>query len=153
MEKIEKIGYRILNLRTNQYATFNMPSETGLNMSNLSLNNSFSYGIAPSERVFTCKLEIIVRYEDSLILKIETQATYLLHEDYFKELIENCEFRMSELEVQYFTRILYGATRGILLCKLEDTTLRNFILPPINLHQIITHPLLITFDGNGFACG
>ena len=148
MEKIEKIGYRILNIQTNQFATFPMPAETGLNMSDLSLNTSFSYGISPEERVFTCKLEIIVRYVDSMILKIETQATYLLHEDYVKELIENCQFKMSELDVQYFTRILYGATRGILLCKLEDTTLRNFILPPINLHLIITHPLCIELKGN-----
>ena len=143
MEKLEKIGYRILNIQTNQFATFPMPAEAGLIMSNLNLNTSFSYGIAHSDRVFTCKLEILLGYEDSPLLKIETQATYLLHEDYFKELIENGQFRMPVLDVENFSSILYGATRGILLCKLENTAIKSFILPPINLYQIITHPLNI----------
>lgn len=148
MDKIEKIGYRILDIQTNQFATFPMSADTGLNLNNLSLNTSFSYGITPVERVFTSKLEIFVVCEDSPILKIETQATFLLHEDYFKGLIENSKFLMTAWEVENFTNILYGATRGILLCKLENTALRTFILPPINLHQIITHPLCIALDEN-----
>lgn len=148
MDKIEKIGYRILNIQINQFATFPIPTEMGLSMSELSLNSSFSYGISPEERVFTCKLEILVGCKKSPIIKIETQASYLLHEDYYKDLIIGREFLMPVLDVENFTSILYGASRGILLCKLEDTELRSFILPPLNLHQIITHPLCIELDKN-----
>ena len=107
----------------------------------LQIKNSYSYGIEPETGKFTCIISIILSQEDKMIVKIETQALYQLNEASMKRFIKGNKFVMPTEAVKHFTSMLYGATRGILVCKLEGTKFASVILPPINLEEIINRPL------------
>ncbi|MDE6668934.1 MAG: hypothetical protein K2K26_04520 [Muribaculaceae bacterium] len=135
------IGYRILNIRTIQFATFDSsfdPLETELR-----IDTSCSYKVNPEKRYFICEIATDFLQKDIPIIRIATQATFELNEEGFSQFTDDKEFIMPDESVRYFTSILYGATRGILVCKLEGTEFRKFILPPVNLTETIDHPLHI----------
>lgn len=143
MESNIKAGYKIVDIQTIQFATFNVPDVSDTDMERFGMHTSYSYGIDTTQNLFSCKLEILIQVVERPVIKIETQATYELSEKTFLKLIDRDCFNMPVVDVSHFTSILYGATRGILVCKLENSPLRQIILPPINLHDVITHPLRI----------
>ena len=144
---LEALEYRILDISTTQFAVFMSEAEAILDMDQLNMNSSFSYGVDAAEKLFSSKIDIVVYGKDNVpILKIETRATYKLAEEALKRMIEGASFCMAVHDVMHFTSILYGATRGILTCKLEETSLKHFILPPIDLTKIITRPLNIQLE-------
>lgn len=141
------IEYSILDISTIQFATLVISTEPAVKIEQLRLNTSFSYGVDISRNLFTCKLDILAYNGESPLFKIETQASYRLSQESIDHYINGNIFSMPVSDVSHFTSILYGATRGILVCKLEDTSIRHFVLPPIGLKEIITRPLNIELSG------
>ncbi len=138
------VGYRILNIRTLQFATFDSsfdPLETELR-----IDTFCSYKVNPEKRHFTCEIATEFLQKGITVIKINTQATFELNEEGFSQFIKGKEFVMPDESVRYFTSILYGATRGILVCKLEGTKFCDFILPPVDLSATINHPLHINMS-------
>lgn len=132
-------GYKFLNIKTNQFALIDTDSDkVG---STLQIKNSYSYGIEPENGEFTCILSCTFSHEDKIFMKIETQALYQLNEASMKHFLKGDRFIMPVEIVKQFTSMLYGATRGILVCKLEGTKFTSLILPPINLGDTIDKPL------------
>ncbi len=140
----ESAGYKFLNIKINQFAFFDPDLERDDN--ELQVKNSYSYGIEPENGLFTCILTCIFSYQEKIIMKIETQATYQLNEPSMKSFVKGGEFIMPIEVVKHFTSMLYGATRGILVCKLEGTKFASMILPPVNLGKTINKPLVLTLD-------
>lgn len=140
----ESIRYNIINIRTNQFAVIN--SEINKDLPEIDMNNQYSYGIDVERGVFNCVISITFSQKGNILLKIETEASYRLHPDYMKILVKDDKFEMSVKAVGFFTSLLYGATRGILVCKLEGTSLSNIILPPVNFNVAIDRPLVIPLN-------
>ncbi len=135
----ESLGYKFLNIKTNQFALIDPDLDQNDNV--MQIKNSYSYGIEPDNGMFECIHSCTFLHGDKIIMKIETQATYQLNEASMKSFLKGDKFVMPTEVVKHFTSMLYGATRGILVCKLEGTRYANFVLPPINLGETINKPL------------
>lgn len=137
-------AYRFLNIKINQFAYF----EENFDRHNHELNlaRSYSYGIDAGSGRFRCVISLNYTQKKKPVMKIETEAVYQLMEEDMTRLIKDNMFHMPPQTVRYFTSMLYGATRGILVCKLEGTPLANIILPPDNLESTIDRPLVIPIN-------
>ena len=135
----ESLGYKFLNKKTNQFALIDPDLDPSDHT--MQIKNSYSYGIEPDNGLFTCIFTCMFTQEDKIIMKIETQATYQLNEASMKSFLKRDKFVMPTEVVRHFTSMLYGATRGILVCKLEGTRYASFVLPPVNLGETINKPL------------
>lgn len=136
--------YRILNIRTKQFAVFE--SDFSAEDPDLEVNNSCSYGIDVEPGNFHCVITITYSQNGKPVLKIETEAVFQLGKESMSSFLKGKSFEMPVSTVRYFTDMLYGATRGILVCKLEGTKLVNIILPPVNWTEVIDRPLTIPLD-------
>lgn len=139
----EAPGYKFITIRTKQFAFFE--SEWDPKNDELGVNRSFSFGIEPETGIFSILLAITYIQEDKPILKIETEAIFQLNNASLDSFInkERNTFTMPVAAVRSFTSMLYGATRGILVCKLEGTPLASVILPPIDIKETINRQLTI----------
>ncbi len=137
-------GYRFLNIKTLQFAFFD--SNLDVKNDEMQIANSYSYGVDPETSLFTCILSIEMKQEEKIIVKIETQATFYLNEASMKTFLKDKTFEMPVNIVLDLTSMLYGATRGILVCKLEGTRMSSFVLPPVSLNQVIKTPLTINLE-------
>ena len=135
------ISYKFLDLRTLEFAYFdeNLNGDEG----RMEIKTSFGYGVDASTHRLSCMLEVMYSIEDRPVMKIKTGATYELDAESFGSFVKGETFEMPVEPVRHFSSMLYGATRGILSCKLEGTRLQQMILPPRNLDTTIAEPLHI----------
>lgn len=146
MSKVIPIEYSIEEIKTNQFALFD--SELDPTKVRKSITTEFKYGIKTEEKTLLSIIDILYSYNDSPVLKIQTQAIFKFKEDAYKSFLKGEEFVMSTEHVRFFTSLLFDSTRGILVCKLESTKFNDFILPVIDLGEIIKTPLKIKIASN-----
>ncbi len=140
----EEKGYKFVGIRTTQFAYFDENLDT--NNTELKVSTSYSYGVNEKDGSFLCAMTCRYDQGEKPVMKIDTEAQFLLNNACMKEYIKGKEFELPREVVCNFTSMLYGATRGILSCKLEGTRLVGFVLPPTNLADVITSPLIIKID-------
>lgn len=135
------ISYKFLDLRTLEFAYFddNLNVEEG----RMEIKTSFGYGADAATRRLSCTLDVLYSIEEKPVMKIKTGATYELDAESFGSFVKGDTFEMPVEPVRHFSSLLYGATRGILSCKLEGTRLQQMLLPPRNLDKTIATPLRI----------
>ena len=141
---MDKPGYRIVDIQTLQFATFETSYRPEIE--ELNVTSAYSYGVDSSSRLFICAMSVSFFQEGNIIVKIDSQVVFQFNESAFNSFVSDNKFIMDEKAVGHFTSILYGATRGILASKLEETSLRKIILPPVELDQLIDRPLEITLE-------
>lgn len=134
-------AYRFLNIKINQFACFEENFDRQI--PELNVSGTYSYGFDLTTGHFRCLASITYSQCDKIVMKIETEALYQLMDVAIGEFVKGNTLIMPSEAVRYFTSMLYGATRGILACKLESTPLASIVLPPDNLDKIITNPLVI----------
>ena len=140
---MENIGYKIVDIKVLQFAIITEQLDSDSTIFDWNMKTSYSFGVEPTQRLFFCVLEILISKDEHPLIKIETQASFELYEGNFHRFIKKDGFHMPTSDVCHFTSMLYGATRGILVSKLESTSLKHIILPPINMRDVVTHPLFI----------
>lgn len=141
MENHKPLEYSIEEIKTNQFAIFDNDSEK--KGKTLSISTSFAYGVDAEEKKFANIIDITYNIEKSPIIKIQTQIIFKFTDRSFDSFIHDNKFLMQQDKVRHFTELLIGATRGILATELKDTVYKKYILPEINLEEVITTPLEI----------
>lgn len=134
--------FRIIGIKTKQFAAFE--SNFNRDQPELNIDNGFSYGIDLESSQFHCMISITLSQNTRPVIKIETEGVFQLDKESIDSFLQDNVFEMPEPIVRYFTDMVYGAMRGILVCKLEDTQLSDVILPPVNWNEVIDRPLSIS---------
>ncbi|MDE5886623.1 MAG: hypothetical protein K2G90_04495 [Muribaculaceae bacterium] len=145
MEKT--VNFRIADITTSQFAIFESDFNPGIG--EVEMDSNYSYGIIPEQRLFISTLSISFYQKEKVIIKIETNLAFELDEQSFASFIKGDKFIMETDKLRVFTSLLYGATRGILAAKLENTPLKTVILPLVDIDTITTYPLEINLTQNG----
>lgn len=132
-----KIGFAIQDIKTEQFAVFeenyNSKKETGLvtelqfklNQKNKQIGVFLSFEFIQNKKVF---LKIIV----SCHFKIDDSTWGGFMQTSIAKLIVPKEFLM------HLTVITTGTTRGILFAKTESTQFSKYIIPTLNVKEMIT---------------
>lgn len=106
------------------------------------LNTTLAFKTDPESQHAACitKFEFNKK-ENELLLIIEVQCEFVIHPDDWKLLKKNEEtVDIPQDILELFAVQTIGATRGILFTKTEGTPygMSNYILPPVNVHEIMT---------------
>ena len=133
--------FRIVEISIPQFATFE--SDFNSNVEDVEFETNYSYGIKPEDRLFIAILSISFFQEKRIVVKIEVNVTFELDKDTFDSYMYADKFCMSAQQLKILTSILYGSSRGVLAAKLENSSLKNIILPLVDLDDVMTHPLEI----------
>ena len=133
--------FRIIEISIPQFATFE--SDFNPNVEDVEFETNYSYGINPEDRLFIAILSISFFQEKSIVVKIEINVTFELDKDMFDSFMDTDKFCMPADQLKIFTSILYSSSRGVMAAKLENSPLKNIILPLVDLDDVMTHPLEI----------
>lgn len=105
------------------------------------MDTKWAYGIDIPQKRVKAMLDVTIFLSELPFIKIATEATYELSTQCFNSFMTSKSFILPVETVIHFSSEVYGTTRGILLCKLEDAGKSKFILPPIDLSGVISEPL------------
>ena len=73
---LESLEYRILDISTTQFAVFMSEAEAILDMDQLNMNSSFSYGVDATEKLFSSKIDIVV-YNRHILSAASASVQYM----------------------------------------------------------------------------
>ena len=138
-----QIPYRINKIKTVQFASFPdaLDYEIYKNNGGFGIESSFSFGYNADLTSIRCTASFKYSQNESLLLICEVQCFFDIAPEGGKQIRQDKKISVEFL--QYMATIATGTARGIIHTKTEGTVLNELVLPPINLTEVITEPLLL----------
>lgn len=132
---MDNISFRLNRIETIQFATF--PEYLNDKSDNIKFSVSIHFGIDKTEKFIGCICMFQFQDDDKVFLKLEAVCEFWVEEVKWDEFINgtNIEFPIDFLK--HLAVITVGTSRGILHTKTENTDMNEFILPTINIHEVI----------------
>ena len=140
-DKSLKIGFALIAIKTEQFASIeeNFTEGEAVNLtSNLNFGfNKDQHAIAVFPKFnFECNGKLFLTIETSSHFTISTQSW----ESFFSN--ETGIITIPKNFIQHLCVISIGTTRGVLHAKTENTNLNKFIIPTINVTEMITNDIV-----------
>lgn len=138
------IPYRIQEIKTSQFAIFpekfvNDPTVE------IKIETAFNFGINIQQKCIRCICKISYIQNEELLMVLEEQCIFGIAPDAISELEKTKRVPVDFL--RYLGTIAIGTARGIIHTRTENTLLNRFVLPPINLINIIKKDFVFKAPG------
>lgn len=131
--------FRMSKITVDQFAILLKEIPTGEINLNIELNMKYS---VESRRIMT---SMLFRFEkdSQTALLLEQSCEFEIAKDDWDASISNGKVTIPKSTIEYFGAQTIGVARGVLHCKTEGSQFNGFILPPINITQLIKEDMII----------
>ena len=129
------IRFRMVRINVDQFAilTDRFPENGGLSFS---VTPGFAYSVE-GHRVAS-RLEISFKKDGANLLVMVLVCEFEIHPDDWGGVCDGESITIPKEVLELLTAQTVGTARGVMYCKTEGTPFNAFILPPINVTEIIT---------------
>lgn len=135
MEKNRKeIEFNIKGIKTEQFALF---EENHLDKGKINLETSLSYGLNTDERDFIVSIKFTFEMKKKPFITIQVNCNFEIELKSFNDLIVDDKIIVPNWFIAHMAMITVGTSRGILHSKTEGTIFNKYILPTLNVAQMI----------------
>ncbi len=141
-----KIGFALVSISTEQFAMLDFDSNNLNSTDEIKLETEIKFGINIVEKLFTVYPSFKFQKNTSPFLIIETGCHFSILENDWKLLINDEQMIFPKGLVTHLSVIAVGTTRGILHEKTDGTRHNEFLLPTINLTEIIDNDIKLNID-------
>ena len=135
------IGFQIIQIKTEEFAV--LPELFDENNTEISLGLDFAFGLDKSERVIACSAEIKFLQSDRPFIKLKITNSYLIEEESWQRLQEDGKFIIPKGFTTHLLVLTIGTLRGVLHAKTEGTDFNKFVLPTLNVADLINEDLVL----------
>lgn len=136
------IKYRIVKIDISQFSMFHRNLIEG--SAEFGLQISINSGYNPDARLLKVTVGATFTNNGQIAVNCETATYFELDEVTAQEHLTDGDYVFTRDEMIYFGAFCIGTLRGVLAAKLEKTEFSGLILPPVNVYDIITGPLVIS---------
>lgn len=145
MKKQENIKFNLLKINTEEFAKFEENFELNVEQKN---NYSFGFNFDNNKRLLFWGFEIESSCNSNLFLKGKFSFVFQFSIDSWESLKQKDQIVFPKNLIAHVSMLSVGTIRGILYEKLSklSTPLSNYILPLINLSEIITEDVVINLN-------
>ncbi len=138
------IRFRMAKINVNQFAilTDSVPTD------DISYTVQLQFMTATDFKRVGCEFSVEFAHDDKAILKLTTFCEFDIHPDDWLERINDNIISFSKEDLGYFANQTVGVARGIMFSKTEGTPFCQFIVPPINLVELIKEDYKANINNN-----
>lgn len=134
MEAKKNISFRLLNIVTEQFATFEVANVPDNN----DLKSELQFSINPDNRVVACKMNFQFLHDSKPIVVLSIVCNFDVEEKSWNEnIISAKKITLPKHFLEHLCVITVGTARGILHAKTENTTFNKFIIPTLNVSNLV----------------
>lgn len=141
-----KLGFAFVKLRTMSFATIdNAYKKTG----DVNLLSGLNFGLDVDQFTVTCSAKFSFQNsKNQPFLILEVQGLFEIEKNDFNTKVKNKDgsFLISKGLATHFAVLTIGAARGVLHCKTEDTPYNQYILPTIDVKQMVSEDLIFVIS-------
>lgn len=135
MEKeTQQIGFALSKISTEQFAIIDEEFSTS---ENIQLKTNIRYAADSVLKMISCFVEIVFESEQSPFLKIEGGCHFLIAKESWGELENGDSVILPKGFVRHLAVLTVGTVRGILHAKTEGTDFNKYVVPTIDVNEII----------------
>lgn len=134
MDKKKNISFRLLNIVTEQFATFeieNIPE-------NNDLKSELQFSINPESRVVACRMKFQFLHENQPIVVLSVVCNFDVEESSWNSnIVSNKKIILPRHFLEHLCVITVGTSRGILHTKTENTFFNKFMIPTLDVSTLV----------------
>ena len=135
------INFNLLKIKTDQFAIF----EENFNKSEVvNLNTNLSFGLNSEDKVFLVTPKYTFEMDGKPFMTIQISCFFKIEEATWNSFKKKKQIVFPKDFVAHMAMITVGTSRGILHTKTEGTAFNDYILPPLNVAEMVVED--ITFD-------
>lgn len=143
--KVSRVQFAISKITTEQFAILENAFAPG---KDIKINTNIRFGADENKNMVACFTSFSFEIEQKAFLKIEAGCHFLVTRDSWNSLYGS-EQQILKLPKGFLTHLAVltvGTTRGILHSKTEGTDFNKFVLPTINIAEMIKEDAEFTFS-------
>lgn len=133
MEK-ESIGFTLLGIKTEQFALF--PENYALKKE-VNLNTSLEFKISKEKRQIGVYATYTFDQSKKSFVKIQVSCHFEIKSDAWSSFLNENKITFPKAFIGHLTMISVGTARGILHSKTEGTEFNKYVLPTINVNELV----------------
>lgn len=138
------INFNLLKIQTEQFAIF----EENFNKNEIvNLNTNLSFGLNFDDNVFLVTPKYTFEIQGKPFMTIQISCFFKIEDATWNSFKKKKQIIFPKDFVAHMTMITVGTSRGVLHTKTEGTVFNEFILPPINVTEMIAED--VVFDNLG----
>lgn len=145
MKKEEKISFALDNIATLQFAII---ESSYSDSEEIQLNTNLGFGVDHANKIIGVSAKFTFEINTKPFLVIEVGCNFKLIESSWKSFINKDVFIVPKDFIQHLSVITIGTARGVLHAKTENTNFNRFLLPTINVTEIITEDWVTEIEKN-----
>lgn len=141
MADVTNINFNLLKIKTEQFAIF----EENFNKNEvINLNTNLSFGLNSNDKVFLVTPKYTFENEGKPFIAIQISCFFKIEDATWNNFKVKKQIVFPKDFVAHMAMITVGTSRGILHNKTEGTIFNEFILPTINVLEMIRED--VSFD-------
>ena len=134
METKKNISFRLLNIVTEQFATFEVENVPDNN----DLKSELQFSINPDNRVVACKMNFQFLHANQPIVVLTVVCNFDVEEASWNENVLSAKkITLPKHFLEHLCVITVGTARGVLHTKTENSTFNKFIIPTLNVSNLV----------------
>ena len=143
MDKKKNISFRLLNIVTEQFATFeieNLPE-------NNNLKSELQFSINPENRIVACRMKFQFLHDNQPIVVLTVVCNFDVEESSWdNNIVSNKKITLPRHFLEHLCVITVGTSRGILHAKTENTFFNRFIIPTLNVSTLVVKDVVFEIN-------
>ncbi len=143
MENKEQISFGLRSITTEQFAI--IESAFDKSNENIELSNGLRFGFNIEKRVVSVLLSVSFSQEKGPFLLLEIGCYFEIIKEQWNKLYnpDTGEIKLPLPLVTHLVVLTMGTLRGVLHAKVENTTFNMFLLPTINVTEMVKEDVVI----------
>ncbi len=140
-KEINKVGFYIAEIKTEQFAIF---EENYSSKKETNLGTELQFQLDQTIKLIGISLGIEFFQGRKVFIKLQINCHFKIEENAWNSFIKNDKIVFPKSFIAHLAMITTGTSRGILFAKTESTQFSRFIIPTLNVAEIISED--IEFD-------
>lgn len=134
METKKNISFRLRNIVTEQFATFDVENLPDAH----ELNSELQFSINPENRVVGCRMKFHFLHEKQPFVTLTVVCNFDVEkESWDTNIVLNKKIVLPKHFLEHLCVITVGTSRGILHAKTENTFFNKFIIPTLDVSNLV----------------
>ena len=145
MTKKLALSFRLVHIRTEEFAIL----EDGYSKDgNTKLDTFLNFGMDQENHVLSSNVKFQFEQNEMPFLVVSATCSFEMEEEAWESLLNEDKdgLVIPEGFTSHMAVITVGTVRGILHEKTRDTPFNDYIIPPINLTELIAEDLILPFE-------
>jgi hypothetical protein len=148
MSKDQQVSFALKKINIDQFAIL---SNDVPENATIKLNARVVFGINRSNKMVACSADFEYHFEDKPFLKLKITCEFKVEEESWDKYCDGKQKKIVFPDgfMKHLAVITIGTTRGILHAKTEGKPLNKFILPAINVNDLVKEQIDFPLKGDG----